>query len=279
MVLLTILHTIGKLMLFLIITFGIAMLLILFFPVTYRVSGKFNGGATVHADVKWLFPVMFLRASFDTVEKKPKVVLRILGIPIQLYPRKPKKEKKKKRLGKEAAEQISEMAASSEETEAEAAEGAEEAPKDEGRTHSSFRGFQEKLKKKKEKSASMLKKVGAIKNELTDPHNKAAIKHVLAEMKKLMSHYKPRRIKMKLAFSTGDPAKTGQLLGVISVLPFAYQRGNRVVPDFASDAAYIKGNASVSGHMILFFAVAAAVRLIMDKNIRRLIKHVKAIKG
>ncbi len=286
MIVLTILHTVGKVVLILFVVFAISFALLLFFPATYRFSGKFNGGARVHADVKWLFPVIFLRASFDTVEKKPKVVLRILGIPLRLYPRKPKKEKKKKKRGKEAEEQIPEMTASPEEAEAETTEAEADATIEEGRARSFFqkiadffRSLPERLKKKKEKAASIMKKVGAIKNEMTDPHNKEAIKHLLSEVKNLLSHYKPRHLKMNLEFSTGDPAKTGELLGVISVLPFAYLKGNRLVPDFAADAAYIRGKASISGHVILFFAVAAGVRLIMDKNIRRLIKHVKAIKG
>ena len=102
---------------------------------------------------------------------------------------------------------------------------------------------------------------------------------MIAEVKGIMSHYKPRRIRTNLVFSTGDPSTTGKLIGGLSLAPLIYEKGNRIVPDFTADKAYIEGKFKITGHVILFFALAAAVRLIMDRNIRRLIKHVKTLKG
>ena len=130
-----------------------------------------------------------------------------------------------------------------------------------------------------EKLKKLPDKVSKIRTEILDPHNKEAVKHLIAESKGIFSHYKPRHIRLNIVFSTGDPSTTGKVLGGLSLVPLLYQRGNRVIPDFTADEAYVQGNFKITGHVILFFALTAAVRLIMDRNIRRLIKHVKTLRG
>ena len=67
----------------------------------------------------------------------------------------------------------------------------------------------------------------------------------------------------------------GKLTGILSLVPYVYQRGNRVIPDFEADKAYLKGKASIRGHMILFFALAMLIRLLKDRNFRRMIRKRK----
>ena len=281
MILLMILHTALKVVLIVLAVIAALLVLILFFPVSYRISGRFQEGAKVHGDVRWLFSLVFIRASYDTTEKKPKVVLRILGIPIQLYPKKPKRVKKSRKTTEpqQSGAVTGEKAAETIESDPDAAEDQSAEAAGEMKKKSKLRSIPERFRRLKEKAASAKEKAAAIRKELTDPQNKAAVKHLLSELKTLFSHYKPRHLRMKLSFSTGDPARTGELLGVLSVFPFAYQRGNRVMPDFVSDEAYIKGNASLSGHIVLCYAAAALIRIVMDKNVRRMIKHIKAVKG
>ena len=281
MIVLIIFHTILKIALIVLAVILTVIALILFFPVTYKVSGKFNGGVRLRADFQWLFYIVFLRVTYDTVEKKTKAVLRILGIPIQLYPKKPKRVKKSRKTKEpqQSGAVTGEKAAETLEIDPDAAEDESAEAAGEMKKKSKLRSIPERFRRLKEKAASAKEKAAAIGKELTDPQNKAAVKHLLSELKTLLSHYKPRHLRMKLSFSTGDPARTGELLGVLSVFPFAYQRGNRVIPDFVSEKAYLKGNASLSGHIISCYAVAALIRIAMDKNIRRMRKHIKAVKG
>ncbi len=268
-----------KILLILLLVIVGLLLLLLFFPFCYKIHGKSNGTWNLYADVTWLFYFVFLRAHVDLEDKKPKVVLRILGIPITLYPKKEKKQKQKagdavseEPETPEVEKQIKADAPASEDAKIpEEAAGEENSGKDET-AGKPKKNFIEKLKKLPEK-------VSKIRTEILDPHNKAAVKHLLAEAKGIFSHYKPRRIRMHLVFSTGDPATTGKVLGGLSLVPVIYQRGNRIVPDFTADEAYLQGDFKITGHVILIFALAAAVRLIMDKNIRRLIKHVKTLRG
>lgn len=281
-----------KILLFLLLFILVLVALILFFPVTYKVAGKSNGTLDLRADVRWLLAVVFLRASFDTEEKKPKVVLRLFGVPVTLYPREPKKAKPEKKQQKtdelpdtSVSEQISTEA--SEAVTQQRIEAGEEAGPP-GRLERAkaffqriadalrsipkrFVSFREKLRRGKEKAAQ-------IKKELLDPHNKEAVQHLFSEGKFLLSHYRPRRIRAKLKFSTGDPATTGELTGALALLPPVYEKGNRITPDFTAEQAYLDGTFSVSGHIILIFAVVSVVRLLADRNFRRLLKHIKAMR-
>lgn len=267
MILLTILATVGKILLIIGGVILLLILLLLFFPFCYRVMGRFEKVTRLTVHVNWLFYLLFLRISYDTEGKTAKAVLHILGIPFQLYPKRPKKEKRKgekEETEKTAPQKEADSGAVKEEGEENEPEGRE--PK--GRIRS-FR----------EKASSKLKKAGLLKKELTDSRNKEAVKHLLSEIKGLLTHYKPRHLRFQLRFSAGDPAATGELLGVASVFPFVYRKGNRLIPDFRSEDLYLRGKASLSGHIILFFAAAALVRIVLDKNIRRMMKHLKAMKG
>lgn len=258
------------------------LLLILFFPVHYSLHGKSNGAWKLYADASWLFYLVFLRAYINLEDQAPKVVLRVLGIPITLVPKKEKKQKKKKNQDQNPGESVPaenpEDPENTENTDSEAEASGAETDTDTGTDE----GEGKPGKKKPhllEKIKALPATISKIRTEVLDPRNKEALKHIIAELKGLLSHYKPRGIRTNLVFSTGDPAMTGQVLGVLSMVPLVYEPGNRLAPDFTADNAYIEGRFRVTGHIILFFALTAAVRLIVDRNIRRLIKHVKTLKG
>ncbi len=262
-----------KILLILLLVVAGLILLIVFFPIHYSIHGKSNGTWNIYADVTWLFYFVFLRVHVNMEDKKPKAVLHILGIPITLYPKKNKKRKTKKGKKDRKAQKVSAETDSNDTADAESDQAGEaDADAKEGRPGKKKKNLIEKIKKLPEK-------VAKIRTEVLDPHNKEAVKHLIAEGKGIFSHYKPRRIRTNLVFSTGDPATTGKVLGGLSIVPLVYEAGNRIVPDFTADKAYIEGKFRISGHIILFFALTAAVRLIADKNVRRLIKHVKTLKG
>ncbi|MGN0350505.1 MAG: DUF2953 domain-containing protein [Roseburia sp.] len=107
---------------------------------------------------------------------------------------------------------------------------------------------------------------------LTKEENKATMFGVLGELKYLLKHFGIRRIRSDLVFSTGDPALTGQVLGGLCLLPFLYQKGVHVCPDFETDEFYIKGELEVSGHLRMVHILRSGIHLWKDKNLRELIK-------
>lgn len=111
--------------------------------------------------------------------------------------------------------------------------------------------------------------------ELTDKHNKRALAHVLREIKGLLHHIGPRHVYADVAFSLGDPANTGYATAVLSVCPFAYGKKCRIEPDFLTENLYLKGWVDLRGHVCLVHALASGLRLLFDRDIRRIIKKLR----
>lgn len=114
-----------------------------------------------------------------------------------------------------------------------------------------------------------------IKKEVSDETNKNAVSHIFKELKTLLHHIGPRRGKVQLSYSTGDPATTGELTGVLSIMPLFYKKGIHVVPDFTSDRFYIQGNFRVNGHFQVFHLLGIFIRVYRDKDLRKLMQKFK----
>lgn len=108
---------------------------------------------------------------------------------------------------------------------------------------------------------------------ISDEANKKSLKGVFGEVFYLIKHFRIRKIASDLSFSMGDPALTGQVLGGLCLIPFLYQKGVKVYPDFETDKFYVKGSFEVKGHARGVHAIISAVRLFKDKNLRKLIKR------
>lgn len=252
--------------------------LALFFPFSYSVKGKGDGSFHFRINLHWLFYFLnfTIRLSVGGEKEPPKGALRILGIPILRIPKKKKKPKRSGKTKKAESEQESpeEEHASEENTEEQGesrgSEAADTAEKTEAAgTAEETEGTDEETgSPKKPKASSKVKEILA---ELKDERNKAALKKVLEEVKKILKLVFPKKIRMNLTFSTGDPANTGKLLGIACFFPPVYARGNRICPDFEADKAYLAGTFSVKGYIILITLIIPAVRMLLDKNVRRII--------
>lgn len=111
-----------------------------------------------------------------------------------------------------------------------------------------------------------------IKAELTDEHNHNVLKKIFRELKYLFAHFGFRKIKTDLFFCAGDPALTGQILGILAMFPILYRYEFGIIPDFESDKAYIKGTFNVVGRIRLIHILVTSCRLIFDKEVRMVIK-------
>lgn len=87
----------------------------------------------------------------------------------------------------------------------------------------------------------------------------------------LFKHIAPRKIKGRLRYGFGDPAKTGQITGYMSLLPFVYQKDFSLEPDFYEKI--IEGHIYLKGRIILGYVV----RIVLKKYIWQTIKMAKKI--
>lgn len=84
---------------------------------------------------------------------------------------------------------------------------------------------------------------------------------------------RPDRCRINLLAGTGDPAGTGQLLAFYGILyPFI---GNCVLIEADFENKVFEGDLFMKGGVRVFVFLLAALKLFMDKNIRRLLKLLK----
>lgn len=130
------------------------------------------------------------------------------------------------------------------------------------------------VKPKKEKKSKNTFDFSRIKQELTDEHNKSVLRKVWAELGYLLKHFKFRRIVTDLVFATGDPATTGQVLGVLCMIPALYRYDFKIVPDFEAEEPYLKGTFLIAGKIRLIHILMTVLRLIFDKEVRIVVKKI-----
>ena len=109
-----------------------------------------------------------------------------------------------------------------------------------------------------------------IKKILKDEKNKEAMAHIKSEFIILLKVLLPKKSKIDAAFSTGSPDTTGQAFGILACFPAMYQKNWKILPDFASDELYFKGTLWGKGRIYGFEIIAIILRLLFDKNCRRL---------
>lgn len=132
----------------------------------------------------------------------------------------------------------------------------------------------DKLKSTKSKITDLLSKIsdtsGKIKDTIDDKNNKEAISHLKKELLYLLSMIMPKKLKLKLKFSTGSPDSTGLVLGILAMFPIGYTNRWNIEPDFEADEFYLIGNTDVKGYFFGYQLIGIILRIIFDKNCRKL---------
>lgn len=84
-------------------------------------------------------------------------------------------------------------------------------------------------------------------------------------------HIAPRRVKGRIHYGFDEPYKTGQITGYLSLMPFVYQKGLSLEPDFYNKV--MEGNLYVRGHIQLGYILRIALNL----NIWRTVKAARKL--
>lgn len=118
-------------------------------------------------------------------------------------------------------------------------------------------------------------KIINFKNIIFDEMNKNVFVKIWKELRFLLRHFSPRKAKGELTFGMTDPAQTGQVLGALSVLPFWARYRINICPDFEAERFFVEGKLWMKGHIRLWHFLLSVVRLIKDKNVRRLLRKIR----
>lgn len=301
-VLLTILKIIGIVLLVILGIMLFLLAVLLFVPVRYSMKGTVDNNITAEGKISWLCSIF--RYDFTFQEQELNGEVRIFGF-------RPKKKERvsEEELEEEAVPEVKDGV---EEVVSDLVSSAGEEDKSEKnpinpeldqevdshkrkqnrkssdknsrpprknifmRMWDKIKSFMKNIKKIfmsiRKKLTGFKEFVVKVKEIVTDTKNQYAVRRLWEELLYLLKHFGFRKIHTELTFALADPALTGQVLGVLCMVPFLYQYDFHIFPDFESESFYIRGSYDVKGRIQLIFLLVTAIRLLADKDIRSFLK-------
>ncbi len=277
------LATIGTIVVLILKIIGIALLcilglilliilIVLFVPFRYSAEGSFDENLRIRVKFSWLLHL--INGSYTQHDKESDVRVRIALF--QIFPKgkskakakpKPASKSKKERPSKSSVE-------SSVKPSVELSVESSVKPSIDSKDETPKKQKQEKKPgKKSENKSSPIEQFKAIWNFLQEDENEGLLRHVLKYIGRLIKWIFPRRAYANIEFGLDDPATTGYITGLTSIV-YVKTRGNfQVIPNFHEEV--IKGSFKIRGKLYLYQPVYYIIRIIIDKRVRRMLKFLK----
>ena len=294
-VLLSILKILGIILLCILGLLVLLIMLLLLAPVSYRIRGETRQGQTT-LKVHGAWCLMALRFSFLMEQGKQLVVLKIFGIKAWKYPsdEKSKKKLEKKKVKKKPKKKSGEK--SHKEPEKDLVQNSPAAVQEEqtekqheqkhhkkthkkkfvsvfGKIRKTIRSIVEKIKAIPQKFKNIGSKIKKVNQWIQDEQNRSAVRFVLGAVIGLLKKYGPKHMKADVAYGMEDPAATGQVLAVLSVLPFLYYDKVSIMPDFEAERFYIEGSWDIRGRIQVIHLLKAAIQIWRNPDVKHFIKQ------
>ena len=285
-ILFKILSILGILLLILLGIALVVILLVLFFPVCYKMSGKKNAEEMQFAaKIKWLFGLVRVSYSYPV---PGKLLAKVLFFTVY----DSSAEKKNSAPGEDThtapnkdittlLSDDTDMAktdtATDTEASADAKTSAEEntpGPQLETSTSGKLAGFFEKIRytirKICDKIKYILKNISFYKELWNDPDTKGLLQHAGKRIWHILKRLRPRKLEVNARVGTGSPDTTGYLYGIYGMILPKLGKGVCITPDF--EQAILEGDFKASGHFTIACVLFHSARLLMDKRLQQL-KH------
>lgn len=268
----------------------IGILLILFFPITYRIRGERDTEHTLAAlRVNWLFGLLRLRFIYP---EPGNVIVKILWI--TLYDSSA--EKKSDAAAAKAASTKESINKSSDESANAETKDVEEPPAepdtieqqipdtDRTASDSSSSSPEETTEPKQESRIQKIRytiqsicdKIKHISALLKDEETKALFLHARSRIGKILWSMRPRRLRTVIIYGTGEPDITGYLYGIYGILSPKLGKHVQITPDFTQ--LILEGTFYAAGHIMVIHLLINALSLLLDKKLRRFINKIKQLK-
>ena len=119
----------------------------------------------------------------------------------------------------------------------------------------------------------LLKKIGDGLAFVSSDTLQAALRVILVQGKKLLRHLLPRRVKGEISFGFSDPYRTGQLLAFLAVAYPWIPQSVSLYPDFEQEK--LEGSVAFSGHIILIVVIVRVIKILLKKEVRKLIGKIR----
>lgn len=266
----TILKVIGIILLVVLALILAVVLCVLFVPFKYRAVGSFdNTDIRAKAHASWLFHLFALHIEYA---READGYIRLAFVKKKLFDDSDSEyEDYEAESDYENDEKAAEADSVADNYEASDDNVMDDVAKIEAEDKGCENTGDEPDKKKfKDKSDKIKNGIEKLKRECGDERNKAAFSHLKKELFIILKRICPRRLRLTMVYSTGSPDTTGISLGILACFPVGYTNRWRITPDFESEKPYAKGSFDIKGHVIVISILAATLRILFDKNCRRL---------
>ncbi len=287
------------------------VLLVLFAPIKYKVDAKYKGKALVKAKINFLIASVRVIFDQETkkLDYCIRIAGIKLNLGKEKKTKKPKKarvkEVKQKVPNEAVADDIILVETPINNIELDETDAVDElddfdlfdgdadkdVPKEQmsllGRIKAFFVGLKDKIIRLKEKLENFTpekieEKIDSKLGELKKKINKfkrfwdlkctvKTRKYLKKYLLSLLKHIGPRKIKGYVRYGFGDPCKTGQVTGYISMLPFVYQKHFSLIPDFYDKV--VEADVVIKGRI----RIGYILRIVLNINIWRTILVAKKI--
>lgn len=283
-ILFKILSILGILLLILLGIALVVILLVLFFPVCYKMSGKKNAEEMQFAaKIKWLFGLVRVSYSYPV---PGKLLAKVLFFTVY----DSSAEKKNSAPGEDThtapkrdittlLSDDTDIAKTDTATDTEASADAktsaeENTPGPQQETSGKLAGFFEKIRytirKICDKIKYILKNISFYKELWNDPDTKGLLQHAGSRIGHILKRLRPRKLEVNARVGTGSPDTTGYLYGIYGMILPKLGKGVCITPDF--EQAILEGDFKASGHFTIACVLFHSARLLMDKRLQQL-KH------
>ncbi len=287
-ILLSILKILGIILLAVLVFVLLAVLLLLFVPVRYRISGKWNTEEKrIEGKVTWLFRLVHISMSADKDEQQ--IVPRIMGI--NLKEKNPEEKSKRKETEKKVEEQrkkeIQEDMDNSENTDCQQNDQREINDVTQNLKKSIFQKIHEKIisvlsaiakiaetwKKLLENIQELQQKKDKIFDFFCEKEALEAKDKTFKIVKKTIRHIRPQKLKTSVKFGAGNPAYTGQLYALLCLMYGIYGKDIILEPDF--EHTILEGEFQLKGRIRLINLIYYIIYLYRIKKLREFIELLK----
>ena len=279
---------------------GLILLLLLFIllaPIKYRGRIKFDGSPDITVWVTYLLRIV--RFSFIMKGKEIKKSLKIFFIDLFREKKDKKTSKKSKPPKKSRSTAVKEtvhkerkplsekpITAANQSKSEKAADKASEPDENNEpkpnifkRVSNTVKNIYNKIRSKfldlQSKYEIYVDKRDRIMEEINNPDNHEAVTFALNILKKVLRHILPKKHRIYLKFGTGDPASTGEILGIMFAFGAVLGINLAIDPDFENKV--IEADVPFKGRISVLYIAIIALKVYRHKKLRALINKIQEL--
>lgn len=285
-VFLNILKWTGIVLLVILLIIILLLIYVLFIPFRYSIGFESYENVSVKGRISDFLGILQFRFQYDK-DNGSVSGLHLFGMKKPIYP----KEDSNEPVLTEEEPQISDSKKEKETDEPVSAEvKTDKSVKDEGSTETKDDASADnpskkdikvekkrKRGKKKEdkKPKNFIEKIKEFYELATAESTHRALRYLWEKTVKLLRILAPKKMAADMEFSTGEPDITGQITGLLAMIPVLYDKKVSIFPDFESEKAYAKGYMTLYGSVALFPVLLLIIQVYFNKDCRKLYKAVK----